>query len=225
METEEWLCFYEEIARDFGFSVEKDEESASLLNSLLEKPDLALLEERLSGREVKVFGAGPSLQSHLPGKGDIAIAADGACSYLMEKGVVPGIVVTDLDGRIRDIQEANRRGALVILHAHGGNIGRVRSYAGSFTHLFGTTQTRPFGRLLNFGGFTDGDRAVFLAEHFKPERIVLYGMDFDSEPGRYSFTKKGDVELKMRKLAWAKRLISYLQSHSQVDILFADQGL
>jgi len=52
----------------------------------------------------------------------------------------------------------------------------------------GTTQLKPFGKLHNFGGFTDGDRAVCLAEHFKAGLIILAGMDFEGEIGEYSGT-------------------------------------
>jgi hypothetical protein len=66
----------------------------------------------------------------------------------------------------------------------------------------GTTQSRPFGRLHNFGGFTDGDRAVLMARHLgAPTRLL--GFDFDTPR-----LKEGrDVEVKKRKLAWARRLI------------------
>ncbi len=61
-------------------------------------------------------------------------------------------------------------------------------------------------RLLNVGGFTDGDRAVFLAEHSGARRILLWGFDFGSvdEPD------PGARARKLAKLAWAGRLIGEL---------------
>ena len=46
-----------------------------------------------------------------------------------------------------------------------------------------------FANLQNYGGFTDGDRAVFIADHFKAKKIFLIGFDFNDDVGRYSFTK------------------------------------
>ena len=45
-------------------------------------------------------------------------------------------------------------------------------------NCIGTTQTNPFNKIQNFGGFTDGDRGVFLASHFDAKKIILFGMDF-----------------------------------------------
>ena len=38
-----------------------------------------------------------------------------------------------------------------------------------FANVVGTTQTEEFGKMKNFGGFTDGDRCVFLAEFFNAD--------------------------------------------------------
>jgi uncharacterized Rossmann fold enzyme len=220
MEIGKWLSFYDEILKEFRFSKERDKESALLLNTFLEKPDLMKLEGLIRDRDVNVFGAGPSLELLGPLPRGFNIAADGACSYLLKRGIAPDVVITDLDGKIEDIMEADRLGALILLHAHGNNIELVRSYAGEFKNLFGTTQVRPFGNLLNFGGFTDGDRAGFIAERFHPRKITFYGMDFESLPGRYSFTKQENLGVKKKKLKWAKRLLEFLRERSDVEISF-----
>jgi hypothetical protein len=62
--------------------------------------------------------------------------------------------------------------------------------------------------LVNFGGFTDGDRAVFLADHFKAKNIYLVGFDFE---GKDSAFKKLD-KVKLKKLDWAHVLIAMLDS-------------
>ncbi|MFQ5800458.1 MAG: 6-hydroxymethylpterin diphosphokinase MptE-like protein [Candidatus Hydrothermarchaeales archaeon] len=198
--------------------MERDRRSASLLNAFLKRPNLKRLEDLIKGKDVNIFGAGPSLERLGPIPEGVNIAADGACSFLMERGVVPDMVVTDLDGKIEDILEANKRGAIVILHAHGDNMNKIKRYAKEFTDLYGTTQIRPFGNLLNFGGFTDGDRAGFIAEHFKAGKISFYAMEFEEPPGRYSFTKPKDVQKKKKKLMWAKRLVEYLKENSEVEI-------
>lgn len=218
MNLENWLSFYDEILEEFGFSEKRDRHTASLLNAFLKRPNLERLEDLIKGKDINIFGAGPSLERLESIPEGVNIAADGACSFLMESGVVPDMVVTDLDGRIEDILEANKRGAIVMLHAHGDNMDKIKRHAKEFSDLYGTTQTRPFGNLLNFGGFTDGDRAGFIAEHFKAAVISFYAVEFEEPPGRYSFTKPRDLEKKKKKLVWAKRLVEYLKENSEVEI-------
>jgi len=57
----------------------------------------------------------------------------------------------------------------------------------------------------NFGGFTDGDRCVFLAKALGAAEIKLVGFDYDDE----SVTPR-----KRKKLAWAKRLIEIALSEN-----------
>ena len=215
-----WLPFYEAISAEFGYLMERYLECAGLLNSFLEPPDLGRLESLILGQTVNVFGAGPSLEKLKSIPDGVNIACDGTSSFLLEKGVVPDIIVTDLDGRVDDLRGADEKGALIVLHAHGDNRDRVARLGPQFNNLYGTTQTEVFGNLLNFGGFTDGDRAVFLAEHFKPSLIRLYGMDFNSLPGRYSFTEPDAGEVKKKKLKWAKKLVEYVIENSDVEIVF-----
>jgi uncharacterized Rossmann fold enzyme len=219
MNIEKWLSIYEEIVLDFDYSKDSDIESARLLNTFLGLPGLKRLDTLIHDRDVNVFGAGPSLEKLERVPDGVNIAADGACSFLLEIGTVPDILVTDLDGRIEDLIKADTEGALIMLHAQGDNISKVQRFAGVFKNLYGTTQTAPFGNLLNFGGFTDGDRAGYIAEHFKPAKITFYGMDFESEPGRYSFTPKESVLTKKKKLKWAKRLVDILINDSDVEIV------
>ncbi len=60
--------------------------------------------------------------------------------------------------------------------------------------------------LYNFGGFTDGDRAVFLAHHFGSRSIQLLGFDFENVGEKPNC----DEKTKLKKLGWAKRLITSL---------------
>jgi hypothetical protein len=61
----------------------------------------------------------------------------------------------------------------------------------------GTTQSVPFDRIYNFGGFTDGDRAALIAKKFGARKIRLYGFNFE----------KADNKIKLKKLKWAKRIL------------------
>ena len=208
MDFEEWEPMYECILHEFGFSRQADEDAARLLDSLLAGKDLfplELLRGKVSGR-VTVCGDAPSLEMELQSVdlSGTVIAADGATSTLMRAiGRTPDVIVTDLDGNVDDQIAASAQGAVVVIHAHGDNIEALKEYVLQFPgQIMGTTQARPFGRLHNFGGFTDGDRAVLMARHLGAS-VSLVGFDFaDPRP------KRGrDRGVKERKLDWARRLI------------------
>ncbi len=221
MRYEEWEPFYYKIIEDFGFSKDKDQLAAKILNTYLKKPDLAGVNAKVCKKEVAVFGAGPSLESIKEIPDVTTIASDGATSFFIDMGLNPDIIVTDLDGDIDDLIKANSRGSIVFLHAHGDNKDRIIKYADRFEDPLGATQTRPFGNLLNFGGFTDGDRAAYLVEHFGPSKIFLYGMDFKKKPGKYSYSKDSDI--KRKKLKWAELLIKHLMETTDVPIVYCNK--
>lgn len=219
MRYEDWEPFYDEILVDFGFSRDEDEKAARVLDGIMTaEPDTGRLEGMIRDTTVGVYGAGPSLEECMDFPEEVVIAADGATSFIMERGRVPDIIVTDLDGNMDDIMKANRDGALIIIHAHGDNIQAVEEYAHLLLDPIGTTQAAPLGNIINLGGFTDGDRAVFLAEAFHPKEIVLYGMDFKGEIGIYSLSE--DTETKRKKLKWAERLIQHLKEKNDVSIRY-----
>jgi hypothetical protein len=208
MRYEEWEPIYLAIIKDFGYSVEEDERAARCLAEGVRKASLC--DDRcLSSRirpEVTVCGDSAELARHLDriGAQGTVIAADGATKVLMESGIVPDIVVTDLDGDIDAQLRASAGGAVTLIHAHGDNLPAILEHAPRFTGpVVPTTQSRPFGPVRNFGGFTDGDRGVMLARHFHARRVHLLGFDFmapRAKPGRDSVTK-------LRKLEWARHLI------------------
>ena len=82
----------------------------------------------------------------------------------------------------------------------------------------GTTQTKPVGRIHSVGGFTDGDRCVFLANHFKAKKIILLGMDFGTRIGRYSKSKVENRTTKIAKLRRGKKLLEWLAKKSGSDL-------
>jgi len=129
----------------------------------------------------------------------VVIAADGATSVLLRNAIIPDIVCTDLDGTIPDIITANRLGSILVVHAHGDNIPMLKKVLPALTeNVLCTTQSKPFHNVYNFGGFTDGDRCVFLAKECGAQSIELIGFDFEDE--QVTARKK-------KKLKWAKRLI------------------
>lgn len=208
MRFEDWEPLYTMILEDFGYSRSEDERSARLLAGLVsgKAPCDDVCIERRFAKEATVCGDAEVLDDHLRSIGTrgTVIAADGACTALMERGIRPDIVVTDLDGETPPQVKANRQGALVLIHAHGDNLPSLSRHVPSFDGaVVATTQSKPFGTVRNFGGFTDGDRAVMLARHFGATRILLLGFDF-SEPRAKEGREKA---VKLRKLEWARRLI------------------
>jgi hypothetical protein len=87
-----------------------------------------------------------------------------------------------------------------------------------FKNCIGTTQSKPFSKIQNFGGFTDGDRGVFLANHFEAKRIILFGMDFGNRIGKYSNTKKTEREIKLKKLNKGKLLLEWLSTNTKSEL-------
>ena len=221
MDYKDWESIYRKIVKEFHFSVENDEKAADVLNTLLkQKTPLSLDEIRaiIIGKEIIIFGAGPSLENSIIKHKKIfvnklKIAADGATTALIKYGIHPDIIVTDLDGKIPDQLKANLDGGIVVVHAHGDNIDKIKKYVPKFKgEIVGTTQINPepYGSIHNFGGFTDGDRAVYLADHFHAKKIYLIGFDFNNEIGRYSFAENKNKTLKLKKLRWCKNLVNML---------------
>jgi len=179
-EFEDWEPCYLRILSHFGFDRARDEEAAVLLASLLGRDDLPLLGERISGRPATVCGNGPNLTEELGRIHGTVIAADGAASRLYARGIRPDVIVTDLDGAADAFIGMNRAGTVIVVHAHGDNMDLLRRWVPRFPGpLVGTTQSRPFGAIHNFGGFSDGDRAVFLADALGATEVVIVGFDLD----------------------------------------------
>lgn len=198
-----WEPIYQSILHDFGFSRDRDEEAAELLADIMRErePMLQAAEAIVAGQRVVVCGNAPNLDKELREmreKNAVFLAADGATAVLLEHNIVPDIVVTDLDGPFPAILKANGMGSIVVVHAHGDNLDALIRYAPKLQRIIGTVQCRPLSCLHNFGGFTDGDRCVFLAKELCATSIELVGFDFEDE----SVTPR-----KKRKLEWAKKLI------------------
>lgn len=205
MQFEEWEPIYEKILYDFGWKREKDEEAALLLSDMISENalDITKLKEKIQGKDVLVCGNAPTLYHELD-RIDInkyvIMAADGATSILIEKNIIPDIIVTDLDGYMPDEILANKKGAIMVVHAHGDNmdkLGMVRE----LKNVVPTTQAEPLSNVYNFGGLSDGDRCVFLSHAFNARSIMLIGFYFEDE---------AVPQIKKKKLRWAKKLIKMI---------------
>ena len=214
MRWELWEPWYERIAKRLGLDKRSDENAAKVLNGLLPEPNIQALRGMIHGHECIVFGAGPSLKEDIEKieragyLNKILIAADGATSAVMSHRN-PDVIGTDLDGAVDDQLKAWRMGSRLIVHAHGDNIKQVRKITPKLNErVIGTTQVKPFGKLFNFGGFTDGDRAAFMAHEFGASKIYLAGMDLGSKIGKYSGRK--NIERKLMKFEICKELLMWL---------------
>jgi len=222
MKLKGWEKKYSEILKKFHYSRRKDVESAKILNSILKtKFPLKKLHEKIKNQTVFVIGAGSSLTQSITllkkYKNITKIVADGATKALIENKIKSDIVVTDLDGEQESLKKASRENAIMIVHAHGDNMDKLH-LATDFKYCIGTTEGKPFGNIYNFGGFTDGDRCVFLAKHFGAKKIILFGMDFGTKIGKYSKEKISDRATKIRKLRWGKDLLEWLALQEKSEL-------
>lgn len=173
-----------------------------------------LLFELLRGREVVVVGTGPGSipLDLLRGEGVVLVAADGATTTCLQAGVRPDIIVTDLDGYVPDEIEANRLGALLLIHAHGDNMPALRRWVPKFPgRVCGSTAGAPRSGLVNFGGFTDGDRALYLAEAAGATRATLACFDLEH-------VRSGEGAEKLKKLHIAARLIDAVAARGALGV-------
>jgi hypothetical protein len=215
MDPEQWYPIYESILEDFGYSREDDENTVRMLKAVTLNSDLHMGDDAAEtmGDTVTVVGNAPCLERDLDEKGvaGTVICAGSAVGRLMARGIRPDIVFTDLDGDIEPQIRASSEGAYTFIHAHGDNGELVSRYAGLFKGpVVLTTQSVPEYTVFNYGGFTDGDRAVCFAAHFGARDIRFVGFDYDNP-----MPKEGsDPEVKRRKLAWAKRIIITVLGHA-----------
>jgi 2-amino-4-hydroxy-6-hydroxymethyldihydropteridine diphosphokinase len=202
MQFSEWEPWYREILEYFGFDRAQDEEAAGLLASLLDRDNLLSLASLTDGNVVTVCGNAPCLKDELGKITGIVFAADAAAEVLVAGGICPDAIFTDLDGATDLFVRLNQEGTIIVIHAHGDNMPLLRHWVPRFKgKVVGTTQAAPLPHVYNFGGFTDGDRAVFAADELGASQIFHAGFDLDDN----------NVEpMKRGKLHWARKLLALL---------------
>lgn len=205
MRYETWEPVYNRILADFGFDPTADERARDVLAELCDPFDHRRLAD-IAGGTVAICGGAPTLRDELTlaRRADAVVAASVAADTLREARVEVDLMVTDLDKNPDTARHLTQEGVVVAAHAHGDNIDLVRRRVPSFAddYVLPTVQCAPAGPTENFGGFTDGDRAAFIADVFGAGEMVFPGWDFD------------DTELspmKRQKLAWAERLLYWLE--------------
>jgi uncharacterized Rossmann fold enzyme len=200
MEFSEWEPWYREILEYFGFDRAADEEAARLLATLLGCDNILSLASLTDGNVVTVCGNAPCLKDELNRIEGVVFAADAAAEVLDANGICPDAIFTDLDGATDLFLRLNREGTIIVIHAHGDNMPLLRHWVPRFTgNVVGTTQAAPLPHIYNFGGFSDGDRAVFAAEELGASQIILAGFDLDD---------RNVDPMKRGKLQWARKLLA-----------------
>ncbi|CQH56262.1 6-hydroxymethyl-7,8-dihydropterin pyrophosphokinase MptE [Halobacterium hubeiense] len=204
MEFADWAPVYERILADFGFERRADERARDVLAEYAEPFDLTRLD--CAGQRVAIAGGAPSLadETAIAADADVVFAASTAVDVLADAGIDTDLMVTDLDKNPETARRLTEAGTPVAAHAHGDNVPAVREYVPEFdlAHVLATTQAEPADAVYDFGGFTDGDRAAFLADHLGAAELVFPGWDFDDP---------AVGEQKAKKLAWAERLLYWLE--------------
>ncbi|MFY9799437.1 MAG: 6-hydroxymethylpterin diphosphokinase MptE-like protein [Candidatus Nitrosopolaris sp.] len=217
----DWFQYYQNIRQQFGYSTEKDQHAANTLSKMIKKKslDIKVLQRKIARRHVMVIGAGDSLIQNIKfikkNRKFVKIVADGATQALIENHIKPDVVVTDLDGDTSFLRKAERVGAIIVVHSHGDNIEELKKIVPTLRRVIGTTQVMPVENVYNFGGFTDGDRCVFLADEFGAEEIVLVGMEFGDRIGKHSKKVVKNIQLKRDKMKVGKRLLEMLAKRSR----------
>ena len=237
MNLRTWLSIYFHIARLMGYNVIADQ-LAPILALLINLPRLSPnshLKKLVSNRIVFVFGAGPSLSSILPRFKDevydrhrdsiCVVCADSAVTPLLRHGILPDVIVSDLDGDIRLLSKASKMSSLVVLHGHGDNLHQILKFSKYLERVIVSTQVIPIYPIKNFYGYTDGDRAVSLGIRLGAKKIILVGMDLTAMPDPYPKYKKLPPEIKRIKLRIASALIRLLAKETPLHQLDMRRGL
>ncbi len=195
-----------------------------LSNSYEAKLTTEYLESLIGNSRALVVGASDSCirVKELVNGYDVIIAADGAFRCCLDVGVKPHIVVTDLDGlRLEDLRH---RDVIYVVLSHGDNMSLVIDYVPKIKGpKVLTVQAPPItSRVRIFGGFTDGDRAAYLAYYFRARKITLVGFNLRGPIGKYSKPHRLNqlaLTIKKRKFFWAEKLLNILRSiHGDVSI-------
>ncbi len=192
----ELLQLYTYVAEILELDPQRDRFATSILASYLDEVNVfAVLNEvleRLEGKEIAIVCPGSNLDKEiveeLASVGIEIVAVDGAMCVLRDP--TPKILVTDLDGVSRCFDRVEEIKPISFIHAHGDNIDLLQNYVPrallSNVPIVGTTQVEPRIPVLNFGGFTDGDRALFISLSFRPKLVVLVGCDYGPYLGEAS---------------------------------------
>ncbi|MFO7925194.1 MAG: 6-hydroxymethylpterin diphosphokinase MptE-like protein [Halobacteriota archaeon] len=203
---DEWKPAYEAILDDFGYDRADDERARDRLFEIVSKATPLSIEDIELNGTVAICGGGPTLADELDlaRRADRVVAASVAADVCLDAGIAIDCMVTDLDKNPETARQLSYDGVPVAVHAHGDNQSELERNVPTFRFgtVLPTTQAAPCPPVCNPGGFTDGDRAAFLADTCGADRLVFPGWSFDDP-------SVGPE--KARKLQWAERLLYWLE--------------
>lgn len=231
MELGSWIKIYFYIARKMGYNILADQITPLITQAIYLYKTISpkVLYNLIRGKNAFVFGAGPSLQSgvhefnrriyHKYRDEIVLISADAATHILVENGIRPDIIVTDLDGDPNALITSSQHGAIMVTHAHGDNLYQTLRLTRHFNMIIISTQVIPIPPIINYGGYTDGDRAVLLANECDAKKIFLVGMDFYGDIDRFKKHRSVPENIKRLKLLIGKEIIKLFVDEEKVFIV------
>lgn len=201
---------YELAQRTLDLDPARDKHAAKRLARLLQAAEVIdpeTLRDTFQNKTVTILGPVPGGAESID-PAEPFIAAGSSVRQALSAGIQPPLIVSDLDGSDMAHKMFSRVDTATAVHAHGDNIHLLENLLPQLEGpLFGTTQTPPPDRtripIHRYGGFTDGDRACFIAQHLGADRLRLVGWNLD-EP------ITGDPK-KATKLDLAERLLEDLE--------------
>lgn len=239
------------IKKSLSLNFDDDATAKDIINGFFKgtgeikrKREAILKSRREQAENAAIFAPGPSLEEIMDNHDGFKeyssmvdfIFVDGAAKLALERGLKISLLITDLDGLThQDIFRIHDdKNALVIIHCHGDNIQEVKKFLSMVSiderYIF-TTQSAPSGNVYNWGGFTDGDRAIFAAFNLGYQRIYLVSMDVDADQiGRFSKENYKELDesklklsnhpIKEKKLEIATKTLKWLSSRTGNAMLF-----
>lgn len=204
MEHQSWMAVYEVICEAFGFDPAADRNAAARLRAMLTGSPIDRLDFSADHVAVVVGADLDATTFRTLRDVDRVVATGDALGPLETAGRVPSLVVTDLDSDPARVCARTRCTGLVAVHAHGDNHTAIDSWIPRMDrhHVIGTTQTEPDPPLVNLGGFTDGDRAAYIAHGLDARQLSLVG---------WNLGDRSVSAMKRKKLDWAARLLTHLE--------------
>lgn len=214
-----WKPIYEAILADFGYDRADDELARDELLELCSAGALGPNElPDVRGERVTIAGGADSLMNELDrvDTDGFIFAASTATAHLSRHDVKVDLHVTDLDKDVEVTIQRTQQGDPVALHAHGDNREFLSNHVPHMDtqFLLPTTQTAPRHPVQNTGGFTDGDRAAFIADALGAAELAFVGWDFDDD------TVSAE---KQHKLQWAERLLHWLECRRSEQFQLLDE--
>ena len=233
------IAIQDEVRAHFGWELQADVASAKSMKMAFDEAEpfglskwninarnqsLGVLQLKLLKATAVVF-VGAAVESQeleeMVGDGVVFIAADGAVGALPTQANL-ACIVSDFDGTTH-LELAAKSGATIIAHAHGDNMEAWNECVETWSHfsnppaLVLSHQTPHFFEgMHNWGGFTDGDRALCMAHslgvNFEDVYLVGYTL---SRVGQWS--GRTQESLKLAKLQWMAAVVQMLGLEQQID--------